>query len=75
MSNALFMKTVLTLTIFSGWLEDQENDVVDRISKRISTFTGLDTNFSAAEEMQVKFSCYNNVKRGTKTPIYIHWTQ
>ena len=37
----------------SGWLEDYDSEVIDRISKRISSLTGLDTGYQAAEEMQV----------------------
>ncbi|XP_028418603.1 prolyl 4-hydroxylase subunit alpha-1-like isoform X3 [Dendronephthya gigantea] len=37
----------------TGWLEDYENEVVDRISKRISSLTGLSTSFESAEAMQV----------------------
>ncbi len=36
-----------------GWLEDYESEVVHRISNRISSLTGLDASFRAAEEMQV----------------------
>ena len=36
-----------------AWLEDHESEVVHRISTRISSLTGLDASFQAAEEMQV----------------------
>ncbi|CAB4031342.1 prolyl 4-hydroxylase subunit alpha-1 isoform X4, partial [Paramuricea clavata] len=37
----------------TAWLEDHESEVVHRISTRISSLTGLDASFQAAEEMQV----------------------